>query len=128
MSFPEPSTHDEVLPVLSEEHTSLSAPLFVLQGRPLHLQPARVYIESLARGESQRTMKSALSSLVQMMLPEQPVTEEAIYAFPWEALRFEYTTMLRARLSERYQPATANKHIAALRGVLKAAWQLELMS
>jgi len=73
-------------------------------------------------------MKSALCALVQMMLPDQPMTEEAIYTFPWEALRFEYTTILRARLTERYQPATANKHIAALRGVLKAAWQLELMS
>jgi site-specific recombinase XerD len=73
-------------------------------------------------------MKSALCSLVQMMLPEQQISEEAIYAFPWEALRFAYTTILRARLAERYQPATANKHIAALRGVLKAAWQLELMS
>ncbi len=110
-----------IIPVLSEGNTLISAPLFALQERPLRLQPARVYIESLARGESQRTMKSALCSLVQMMLPEQRISEEAIYAFPWEALRFEYTTILRARLAERYQPATTNKHIAAVRGVLKAA-------
>lgn len=73
-------------------------------------------------------MKSALCSLLQMMLPDQVVIDETLYSFPWEALRFEYTTILRTRLAESYQPATANKHIAALRGVLKAAWQLELMS
>ena len=123
-----PSSSDETLPDFGEGEATPSTPSFALQTRPLRLQPARVYLESLARGDSQRTMKSALCALVQMMLPDQPMTEEAIYTFPWEALRFEYTTILRARLTERYQPATANKHIAALRGVLKAAWQLELMS
>lgn len=72
-------------------------------------------------------MQGALFSLVQLMLPDQVLTEEAIFDFPWEHLRFEHTTVLRARLAERYKPSTANKHIAALRGVLKAAWQLELM-
>jgi site-specific recombinase XerD len=128
MSFFETSSFDENLPALREREATIAAPLFLLQNRPLHLQPARVYIESLARGDSQRTMQSALYALVQMMLPDQTISIDAIYAFPWEALRFEYTTVLRARLADRYQPATANKHIAALRGVLKAAWQLELMS
>src|ERR1700687_4866149 len=110
MSFYEPSIHDENIPAFIQREDTTATTLFVLQERPLRLQPARVYIESLARGESQRTMKSALSSLVQMMLLEQWISEEAIYAFPWEALRFAYTTVLRARLAERYQPATANKH------------------
>jgi site-specific recombinase XerD len=128
MSFSEGSISDERLPAFIQQETISTPSPFALQKHPLHLQPARVYIESLARGDSQRTMKSALCSLVQMMLPDQPVTQETLYVFPWEALRFEYTTILRTRLSERYQPATANKHIAALRGVLKAAWQLELMN
>jgi site-specific recombinase XerD len=65
---------------------------------------------------------------VQLMLPDQLLTEDAILIFLWEQLRFEHTTVLRARLAERYKASTANKHIAALRGVLKAAWQLELIS
>src|SRR5579859_1500308 len=128
MSFPEPfNAHESTTIALAHEENA-PLPPFLMQSRPISLQPASVYIESLARGDSQRTMKSTLCSLVQMMLPDQLITEEAIYAFPWEMLRFEYTTMLRARLAERYRPATANKHIAALRGVLKAAWQLELMN
>jgi len=99
----------------------------VLQDRPPNRQPATVYIQSLGRG-SQRTMRGALFSLVQLMLPDQVLTEDAIQVFPWEQLRFEHTTVLRARLADRYPPSTANKHLAALRGVLKAAWQLELMS
>lgn len=101
-------------------------PAFALAPRPVQQQPAAVYIQSLSAG-SQRTMKGALFTLVQLLLPDVHLTPEAIYAFPWELLRYEHASVLRARVAERYSPATANKLIAALRGVLRAAWQLELM-
>src|SRR5712692_9316772 len=76
MSFSEPSNDDELVPAFGEAEATPYTPAFALQTRPLRLQPARVYLESLARGDSQRTMKSALCALVQMMLPDQPMTEE----------------------------------------------------
>jgi integrase/recombinase XerD len=104
-----------------------SLPTFAFSPMPPSKQPARIYLQSLSLG-SQPTMKQALATLVSLLLGEHDVTAESIYSFPWEALRFEHTSVLRARLADRYKHSTANKHIAALRGVLKAAWQLELMT
>jgi hypothetical protein len=122
---PLPDSQEAYLPMQRSSASSFLP--FSLQNRPPSRQPATVYVQSLGKG-SQRTMQGALFSLVQLMLPEQELGGEAICVFPWEHLRFEHTTVLRARLAERYKPSTANKHIAALRGVLKAAWQLELMT
>jgi len=127
MSSLEPSTENEEIHLLTQRPPVVSLTPFVLQDRPPNRQPATVYIQSLGKG-SQRSMRGALFSLVQLMLPNQVLTEDAIQIFPWEQFRFEHTSVLRARLAERYKASTANKHLAALRGVLKVAWQLELMT
>jgi integrase len=50
---------------------------------------------------------------------------------PWHRLRFDHTNAVRATLAERYAPSTrgpsGRRYLAALRGVIKACWQLDLI-
>jgi hypothetical protein len=70
-----------------------------------------------------RTFRAALvPAIVNMVTPG--VTAET---FPWHHLRFQHAAAIRARLAERYAPATANKILATLRGVLKHAFALGLI-
>lgn len=84
--------------------------------------PAAVYLARLAPG-SRRTMRTALATLAALLAGAgaDPLT------LPWHLLRYPHTQALRAALAARAAPATTNKHLAALRGVLKEAWRLGLM-
>jgi len=64
-------------------------------------------------------MAQALDVVAKMVSPE--FTAESL---PWHLLRYQHAQALRTALAERYAPATANKMLAALRGVLREAWRL----
>jgi site-specific recombinase XerC len=48
--------------------------------------------------------------------------------FPWWMLRYRHAEAIRGKLAEGYAPATANKMLSAMKGVLKSSWHLRLMS
>src|SRR5437762_9238019 len=85
--------------------------------------PAAVYLARLSQG-SRRTMKQAVHTIARMMTGARADAA----TFPWGELRYQHTAAIRAQLAERFSAATANKMLAALRGVLQEAWRLGLMS
>jgi integrase len=52
----------------------------------------------------------------------------AVETLPWASLRYQHTQAVRAQLAASYAPATANKILSALRGVLHEAFRLGQMS
>jgi site-specific recombinase XerD len=103
-------------------HEALPAPAGAASG-PADRNPAAVYLASLAQG-SRRTMAQALSAIAGLAAdgPSDPLS------FPWHLLRHQHVAAVRAALAGRHRAATANKMLAALRGTLKAAWRLGLLS
>ena len=101
--------------------------------------PLTVYLARLTSTESRRAMATSLELLAELLLDGQPAdravrarrrqagTPLAI-AVPWHELQYGHTQALRSWLAEHCSPAAANRHLAALRGVLREAWRLGLMT
>jgi site-specific recombinase XerD len=90
--------------------------------------PATMYLVRLGDG-SRRTMRAALGRLVVLAGYDAEIEE-----FPWHRLRYQHTQRLRALLqqppasgAEPPAAATVNKHLSALRGILREAWRLGLL-
>jgi site-specific recombinase XerD len=81
---------------------------------------AAVYVTSLNSEAGRRTMRQALNLCAGLL---SSGNDDAL-TFPWHEVRFQHLAALRTKLQEHYKPATVNKMLAAVRGVLKAAWQM----
>ena len=88
---------------------------------PLDRHPVAVYLAGLARG-SRRAQRTALRTVAKLVSHE---ADEM--TLPWWMLDYAHTSAIRAKLAEVFAPNTANRMLAALRGVLKAAFKLGLM-
>lgn len=100
-----------------------ATPLAPVADLPADRTPALVYLAGLAPG-ARRTMRQALN----MLAAELTAGACDAVSCPWAALRFQHTAALRSWLAARYAPATANKMLSALRGTLRAARELGLMT
>jgi hypothetical protein len=112
---------------MSQKHTQNTSvdhqsELIISGATSADMHPALIYIASLAPG-SRRTMTGALESMANFISNGRC---NAI-TLNWPALRYQHTQALRAALAAKYAPATANKMLAALRGVLKESWRLGLL-
>lgn len=88
------------------------------RGINLAEHPVAVYLSQLGE-DSRPAMKSGLAKIAGL------VDARATYwTLPWARLRFQHTQALRSALVSSYGERTVNRMLSALRGVLKAAWQL----
>jgi site-specific recombinase XerD len=97
--------------------------LLRVEALPSERHPAAVYLSSLGSG-SRRTMRQSLGVIAGLLSGGQA----DVRRLRWEALRYQHTQAIRTALAEKYAAGTTNKMLAALRGVLKEAWRLGLMS
>lgn len=106
----------------------IQAPAPVLDSR-IENDPSRdpvlVYIARSPSAETRRTIRGSLEAVAAILAgPGTPAQ-----SVPWWQLRYQHTQTIRARLVESgLAPATVNKHLAALRGVLKETWRLGLIT
>jgi integrase len=94
----------------------------VVPRRPSEL-PVRVYLARLGPGSRPGQLSALMTSA--RVLSSGACDADTL---PWEQLRYPHTAALRAWLAERYAPATANRHLASVRGVLKECWMLGLIA
>lgn len=97
--------------------------------------PYLVYRNSLDSAESKTTMTACLDRIARIVLEEEigeslprdhPVTGAGR---SWWLLRYEHTSRIRALLLEKpWSPSHVNKHLSALRRVLKECQYLGLMT
>jgi site-specific recombinase XerD len=115
----------EAPPVVGSENvgSQKQQPLALAVASPGKPSPAAVYLARLGPG-SRRAQAGALR-VVAELISRGTLGPEVL---PWEQLRYEHTQAIRASLAARYKAATTNRHLAALRGVLKEAFSLGLMS
>jgi site-specific recombinase XerD len=122
------STHTADITVLPVHETDIVP----MTSQRLSEHPAAVYLARLGSAGSRRTMRGALNVIATLLGVPQTFDADghdvSYLHCEWAALRYQHTAALRALLVERYEPATANVKIAALRGVLQEAWRLGLLS
>ena len=110
---------EAIVPVVHDT-ASLAVVVELASSDPADRHPVRVYLASLAPG-SRRTMRHALDVVAGLLVPGSTAV-----ALPWSEVGYQHVAAVRARLAETYAPTTANKVLAALKGVVRQAFALGL--
>jgi hypothetical protein len=115
------STNDDQMSPVSLMRREVLAPATVAAVE-ITVSPAGVYLASLAEG-SRKAMLGALA-----LVAESISGARDVHTFDWSSLRYEHLAAIRGQLAGQHSPAYANKILSAVKGAMKAAWRLGLMS
>ena len=90
---------------------------------PASRQPAATYLAGLGKS-SQRTQADALNGIALYLSVDRCDRD----TLPWWLLRRQHVNAVRAWVIETKATATGRRYMAALRGVLRECWRLDLMT
>lgn len=115
-------------------HVATGPPLPEIAHRSADQNPYYVYLNSLPQESARRTMRGCLDHIAGILTGQRDGS-----VVPWGLMRYAHTAALHARLITEthtgrdgtvapWSPSTVNKHLTALRRVLKEAWRLGQMA
>lgn len=130
---PPPLYISPLQPIIAEVSSELQeapAPVLIPAGaleiatvRPTAEDPVSVYLAQLSPN-SRRAVRHDLDVIAGLLSDG----ESDAFGIPWHLLRYPHTAAIRQQLAEQYAPSSANRMLSSLRGVLREAWNLELVS
>lgn len=82
--------------------------------------PAALYLANLSEGS--QGMRQPLDAIAKLLDAGQDAE-----SYPWHTVTYRESMAVRLALAKQYKPATVNKMLSALRGVLKQSWRLGLI-
>ena len=82
--------------------------------------PAQLYRAGLSEGS--QGMRQSLDIIARILSDDRDAAN-----FPWWEITYRESMAVRTTLTRRFKPATVNKVLSALRGVLKQTWRLGLI-
>lgn len=86
--------------------------------------PVTLFLSGYESANSRKAMASSLAACARILYG-RPVRD--IRTVPWASLTFGVIQALRLRLAEDYEWSSANRHLLAIRGVMKACRRLRLI-
>ena len=99
--------------------------LMIGQQNDIANHPVTAYLAGMATERTRTVQRQALSKIAEIISGGQVMDP---FAIDWAALRYSHMQAIRTALAEQFAAATANRLLSGLRGVLKAAFLMGLMS
>ena len=109
-------------------HASPALPSALTALRARAGNPYWVYLAQFDGKESERTMRRCLDRIAVMIAEPLSGHDHPGEMMPWEDMRYPHMIMLRTRLVQTgWSPSHVNKHLCAIRGVVRECWRLGML-
>lgn len=82
------------------------------------VDPVALYLSTLKSAQSRSTMRASLRAIARLVSGSDWADE---YLIEWARLNYPNAVTIRSMAASRWKPSTANRHLSAVRGLVKAS-------